>query len=99
MEGVAFQPWSSLPPLPSLLTKTLVSTRYPSNHHSHTTTTGETWEQSLTWVCLSALLTRVIPTHRADRLLTRPGPGNLPGRACWGGRTPQALSAPGSTRV
>ena len=28
-----------------------------------------------------------------------PRVGHLPGCACWGGQTPQALSAPGSTRV
>ena len=71
MEGAAFQPWSSLPRPPTFLTKTLVSTRYPSNHHSQ----GGTWEQSLTWVCLSALLTRVVPNPQSGQGSDLPWPG------------------------
>lgn len=71
MEGTAFQPRSSLPPLPTLLTKTLVSTRYPSNHHRQ----GGTREQSLTWVCLNALLTWVIPDPQSGQGSDLPWPG------------------------
>ena len=87
MEGAAFQPWSSLPPLPSLLTKTLVSTRYPSNHHSQGGNVGAEPDLGLP----KCPVNTGHPDPQSGQASDPPWPGEPP-RACVLGRA----DSPGS---